>query len=124
MLLNQSAAAGWTRQQLTAALGYSSTANTPISGKPVTIAQAKLVHVWFESLDGDLTPPPLPPAKKPGTKKSPTRRNKRVDRAKSVTPDAEAWAKSLVDQGYSVKHAAERSGLPIELVSTLEKVRR
>ncbi|MEN3225187.1 helicase-related protein [Mycolicibacterium porcinum] len=120
MLLNQAAAAGWTRQQLTAALGYSSTANTPISGKPITIAQAKLVHVWFESLDGDLTPPPLPPAKKPRTKKSPTRRNTRVDRAKAATSEAEEWAKSLLDQGYSVTRAAERSGLPIESVSTLE----
>ncbi|SKT54408.1 putative helicase [Mycobacteroides abscessus subsp. massiliense] len=123
-LLDKVTAAGWTPKQMTAALGYSSTANTPVSGRPVSIAQAKLVRVWFDSLDGDLTPPPLPPKKKPGTKKSPTRRSARVDNTGAVTPEAASWAKSLMDQGYSVKHAAEKSGLPIESVSKLEEVQR
>lgn len=123
-LLDKVAAAGWTLQQVAAALGYSSTANAPVSGRPVSIAQAKLVRVWFESLDGDLTPPPLPPKKKPGTKKSSTRRSARVDNTGAVTPEAASWAKSLIDQGYSVNHAAEKSGLPIESVSKLEEVQR
>lgn len=123
-LLDKVMAAGWTPKQLTAALGYSSTANTPVSGRPVTIAQAKLVGVWFESLDGDLTPPPVPPPKKPGPKKSPTRRSARMVSTPPVTPEAETWAKALLDQGYSVKYAAAKSGLPIEWVSRMEEVQR
>lgn len=123
-LLDKVTAAGWTPKQVTAALGYSSTANTPVSGRPVTIAQAKLVRVWFESLDGDLTPPPVPPKKKPGTKKSPIRSIGRADADRSVTPDAANWAKSLIEQGYSVRHAAEKSGLSIKSVSKLEEVQQ
>ncbi len=123
-LLDKATAAGWTPKQVTAALGYSSAANTPISGRPITIAQAKLVRIWFESLEGDLTPPPVPAHKKTGPKKPPVRRNKRVDHVKSANPEAANWAKSLIDQGYSVKHAAEKSGLSIESVSKLEEVQR
>lgn len=124
-LLDKVTAAGWTPKQVTAALGYSSPANTPVSGRPVTIAQAKLVRVWFESLAGDLTPPPVPAHKKRGPKKSPTRPSVRtVTTAAPVTREAEVWAKSLLDQGYSVNHAAAKSGLPLESVSKMEEVQR
>jgi superfamily II DNA or RNA helicase len=101
--------AGWTTAMLAAALGYTSAANTPRNGRPVTAAQAKMVRLLHDSLDGDLTAPAAPA-------KRTTRNGGPVNH---VDPDAEQWARSLLGQGYQVAHVARRTGLSAGVVSAL-----
>ncbi len=102
--------AGWTTAMLAAALGYTSAANTPRSGRPVTAAQAKMVRLLHDSLGGDLTAPAVP------AKRTIRRDGRPVNH---VDPQAEQWARSLLRQGYQVAHVAQRTGLSAGVVSAL-----
>ncbi|SIJ20742.1 putative helicase [Mycobacteroides abscessus subsp. abscessus] len=118
-LLDAVAAAGWTRLQIAAALGYSSPSNTPVSGEPISIAQAKLVRVWHDSLEGDLSAPPIPEPKKPRKSQRAATHATPGQGPESGTPESIKWAKALLRQGYSIPHAARNSGLPVRVVTEL-----
>lgn len=113
-ILDSLMAAGWTRQQLAAGLGYASASHVPKRGKPLSAAQARIVELFHESLAGDLTAPVVPPTARRGTGAVPAP-------SEVVSAEAAAWARALLEQGYQVPRVAQRSGVPVAIVETLAR---
>lgn len=123
--------AGWTRPQLSAALGYSSASHLPMRGQPLSASKAKLVAVFRDSLRGDLTPPTPPPPKNRG--EGPPRRSPAAKAAvpappavpvltagtRDVAASDPGWARSLLVQGYRVERIAVLAGLPVSAIAAL-----
>jgi superfamily II DNA or RNA helicase len=109
-ILDELAAAGWTTPMLAAALAYTSASKVARSGRPVSFAQAKMVRLHYESLDGDITAPPPPP---------PRRRRRDGRDVNHPDTEAERWARCLLEQGYAVPRVAARTGLSDSVVAAL-----
>ena len=100
--------AGWTAQAWTA-LGYVRATHLPFTRENVTAAQAKMVALLHESLDGDLTPPSVPPP-----------RRRRSGSAHDISDGADhQWARALLEQGYQPQRVAQRTGLSAATVALL-----
>lgn len=101
--------AGWSPQALTAALGYARATHLPFTREKVTAAQAKMVALLHESLDGDLAPPSVPPP-----------RRRRSGSAHDASDGADLqWARDLLEQDYQPRRVAQRTGLSAGAVASL-----
>lgn len=128
--MDELVAAGWTRPQLSAALGYSSASHLPMRGQPLSASKAKLVAVFRDSLRGDLTPPVPPPPKNRGEGPRRSSVSKAAVPAPPAVPIVAAdtrdaavgdpgWARSLLVQGYRVERIAMLTGLTVAAVAEL-----
>ncbi|MBF6333518.1 DEAD/DEAH box helicase [Nocardia transvalensis] len=106
---------GWTTAAITAGMGYARTSSLPFDRDSVSASHAKMMRLFYDSLHGDLTPPPQPPhrSRRPGARP-----------VNKFDSQAEQFARDLLLQGYQVPHVARRTGLSQPLVSAIESTLR
>jgi transcriptional regulator with XRE-family HTH domain len=112
-LLDGMIARGWPKSWIARELGLGNALQ--FNRDTVTAANAEKVAALARRL-GDRTPPP-----KEWRQAVPSLAEVLAAEAAAAACDAHAvdWARSLLDQGYQIQRVAQRSGLPIEMVSAM-----
>jgi hypothetical protein len=100
---------GWPIKAIAAGLGYLKT-SLPFTRTRVTVTHAKLMRLFYDSLGGDLTPPPI--------LKAPRRRANGAP-VNLHDSEAERRARALLDQNYQPAQVARLTGLSEAIVATL-----